>query len=131
MKKFLILFVLVFGMGMMAHADETTWTPQERMANRDAVVKGKVLSITRFAEFNETESMWVATISVEKIIKANKLVSGKTIEVYFLSSGSENDPSPRHVHLNQGEVADFYLDVRPLIENKEVLFLAVPADVKG
>lgn len=101
------------------------------MALRDAVVRGEVLSLEKFVEVGSTESLWIATISIEQIIKPHKLVSGETIQVYFLSSEGENDASSHHVHLTEGRQANFYLDARPLFSNQNVLFIEFPSDVQG
>ena len=122
---FVFLFLSFISVG---GADEATWSIKERIQNRDAVIKGKVVSLKKFVDIAEGENLWVATIAVEKVMKSHKLIQGDTIRVYFLSG---KDNTPHHVNLEEGETADFYLDARPLLNNEDVLFLDVPADVKG
>ncbi len=120
-KLFIAVMIMLFGLTSVYAADEQT----------DAVVAGKVVAIDEFARLSAEEALWVATIEVDKVVKSHQLIAGKTIQVYFLWNGKAQDDSPKHVELTKGEKAEFHLDARPLLQNKEVFFLDTEADVKS
>ena len=127
LKSLIFVFMLLASVSA-GSADEKVWTNQERLQNREAVIKGKVVSLKKFVDLGENENMWIATVAIENVVKPHSLIQGNTVDIYFLS-GKED--SPHHIKLKEGEEAEFYLDVRPMMNKQKVLFLDVPADVKS
>lgn len=129
MKKFVVLSaVLLLGITSMQSMPRNV---EAAAAAIDAVISGQVVELVEFAHLSDEEGLWIATIAVDKVIQDHELISGKTVQVYFLWNGKEKDESPKHVELTKGTKAEFHLDARPLMENKDVFFLDAQSDVKS
>ena len=129
-----ILAVLFFS--VTVSANEPLWTNQERAAKSDAVVTGKVLSVTQVGELNQQDPAWheklmKAQVRVKKIRKNHSLVNAETTDLYYAAPFKEGGGRcPDYVDLSAGKVADFYLRVRPALDKKEALFIDMDSDVR-
>lgn len=128
MKKFIVL-VGILAVSAVSFAAEN-WSNAERLQNRDAMVTGVVKSISKFAELASGEEVFVAEISVEKVVKANALLKEKTVQAFYLDNKSKDHTFAGYVDLFAGQRADFYLDDRPFFHDKDVFFIDENADVQ-
>jgi len=130
MKKNFLLVLMGFLLATtFSFAEEANLTNQERAEQRDAVVTGVVNSLQEVVGLAEGEVMMMATVTVEKVAKANGLAAADKLQIYFLKNETKKD-NVKYVSLKVGQKADFYLDVRDLFANKKTLFLDSSADVR-
>ena len=131
MKKIWSALVILGMCVCLASAQDKAMTNQERLEDSDVVVTGTVSSIQKFTDLGEQERLLVAVIDVEKFVKANQKIEGKKVEVYFLNGDVDSDEArAKYVELSQGQKGDFYLDLRPLFAQKDVLFIDHKTDVQ-
>jgi hypothetical protein len=124
---FLVLIGAALTSGEVLAADDLNWTNEQRVENRDAVIAGEVLDVQTVTKLAGGENLNIAQIQIDKIFKKHKLVQGKSVSVYFISGETDFEG---YINLKKGQSADFYLDARPLFQNRDVFFLDFASDVR-
>jgi hypothetical protein len=91
-------------------ADEPGWSDEERLARRDMVCVGKVVSVDKSGPINEREDVWVATVEIAGLKKGPKIAAGSKVQVFYeFSKSGKNDRRPAYAELKKGDEATFYL----------------------
>jgi hypothetical protein len=106
----LVAFVLVAAATLAGRADEPGWSDEERLARRDMVCVGKVVSVDRSGPINEREDVWVATVEIGGMKKGPRIAGGSKVQVFYeFSKSGKNDRCPTYAELKKGDEATFYL----------------------
>jgi hypothetical protein len=113
MTKLALLFawtIPLLGLVAVATADEPGWTDEERLARRDMVCIGKVVSVDKSGPINEREDLYVATIEIAGMKKGPRIAAGSKVQVcYAFAKSGKNDRCPTYADLKKGDEGTFYL----------------------
>lgn len=90
--------------------DEPGWTDEERLARRDMVCIGKVVTVDRSGPINDREDLYVATVEIVGMKKGPRIAVGSKVQVYYeFAKSGKNDRCPTYAELKKGNEGTFYL----------------------
>lgn len=111
--------------------NEPSWTPEERVRQRDAVVEALVTKVVDLGQVDAYSRLISAELKIVRISKPHNELKKDTLTIYYLGAHNNSKRCPDFPTIEVGMSGGFYLTRTAELTQKPDFILAMGSDFRA